>query len=537
MCDHAHAAPRAISLDHGRDHDRDHAAWTRRDFLLRSSAAVAGGSMLLGSTPVRALGHAPLLDHLARIETDRVLVLLQLGGGNDGLNTVVPVTNDLYYQQRPTIAIPGSQTISLGDDYGLHPSFGPLEPTWGEGQMAVVHSVGYPDPNLSHFRSTDIWLTASDSEETLLTGWGGRYLDDAFPDFETDPPTFPPAVQIGTSAPLLFQGGGMNLGMSLVDINLFLQIAQGGTPYDPIDVPPLPYGDELAFVRTVANDSFRYLDAIQAATDAADNEVEYPGGPLAQSLAACARLIKGRLGARIYHVTLGGFDTHADQPGQHANLLGSLAASVRAFYEDLAASDDDARVLTTTFSEFGRRIAQNGSDGTDHGTAAPLFTFGPAVAGGLYGDGPDLVATDADGNLVHTTDFRSVYATLLTDWFGLAPATVEGILGGPFGTVPFVASPVATGDGAVPLAFGLDAAYPNPFRDATTVTFRLSRPGDVRLRVYDTAGRLVATLAEGSFPAGTHTVRFDAGRLPSGSYHGVLDSAEGRRSRTMTLVR
>lgn len=536
MCDHQHSH-RAIALEHGKAHDDDHAAWSRRDFLMQSGLVAVGGTIMLNGTPVKALGGSSLLDHLAQLDTDRVLVLIQLNGGNDGLNTVVPKTNDLYYSARPTIAIPENQTIYLDDDYGLHSAMTPLEATWGEGEMAVVHSVGYPTPDLSHFRSTDIWVTASDSQEVLHTGWAGRYLETQYPEYTTNPPDAPPAVQLGTSTPLLFQGAGVNLGMTLFDVELFLQIAAGGTPYDPADVPDTAYGDELAFVRTVANDAFRYLEAIQEATEAAQNTAVYPAGPMPDALAACARLIKGQLDTRIYLVALGGFDTHANQTGQHDNLLQTLSEAVTAFYEDLSETGDGDRVLTMTFSEFGRRIAQNGSGGTDHGTAAPLFVFGDGVNGGLYGDGPDLENTDANGNLVFSTDFRSIYSTVLQDWFGLEEATVDSVLGGSFGTLPLVANPVALEPGGTPDQFVLAQNYPNPFNPSTVITYTLSGPGRVRLRVFDERGRHITTLVDETKTAGTHQAHFDAGHLPSGVYMYRIEAPEGVRTRRMSLVR
>ncbi len=536
MCDHNHSQ-RAVALKHGEAHDKDHSAWSRRDFLVHSGLVALGGTVMLNGTSVRALGGSSLLEHLAQLETDRVLVLIQLSGGNDGLNTVVPKTNDVYYASRPTISIPGSQTIFLDDEYGLHPSMTPIEPSWGEGNMAVVHSVGYPAPDLSHFRSTDIWVTASDSETYLNTGWAGRYLDTQFPDFNTDPPSAPPAVQIGTSSPLLFQGPDANLGMTLLDVELFLEIAAGGTPFDPDDVPETAYGNEMTFVRTVANDAFRYLDAIQAATDAASNTATYPAGNMPDALAACARLIKGRLDSRIYLVSLGGFDTHANQTGDHDSLLQTLTEAVTAFYEDLGQTGDKERVLTMTFSEFGRRIAQNGSNGTDHGTAAPVFVFGDGVDGGLYGNGPDLENTDADGNLVHSTDFRSLYATALQDWFGLNQSIVNDVLGGSFETLPLVTNPVATEPDGTPLTFGLHQNYPNPFNPATRITFTLAQAGAVRLQVYDIRGRLISTLLDDTRPAGHHSVAFNAGQFPSGVYVYRLEASEGVRTKRMSLVR
>ncbi|MEX0746596.1 MAG: hypothetical protein WD275_01265, partial [Rhodothermales bacterium] len=182
-------------LEHGAAHQHDHLRWTRRDFVLGLSAA--GATLFLGKTPVQAFSQTPLLRALSELETDRVLVLIQMNGGNDGLNTIVPIESDVYYTNRPALAIEKSDTIGLTDDLGMHPSLSPLEPMFGDGKMSVVTNVGYESPNLSHFRSTDIWTSASDSDDVVGTGWLGRMLDTSNPDFETSPPAHPLAVQIG----------------------------------------------------------------------------------------------------------------------------------------------------------------------------------------------------------------------------------------------------------------------------------------------------------------------------------------------------
>ncbi len=545
MCDHPPTPKPAATrygscLEHGEAHAQDHARWSRRDFLSGMGLAAAGGALVLGGTPVRAFGQTPLLAHLRRLETDRVLVLIQLNGGNDGLNTVVPKTNDLYYNARPQLAIAAGETIALNDEMGLHPSFNALTPVYGEGQMAVLQNVGYPTPNLSHFASTDVWLSAS-PEEMPNTGWLGRYLGQEFPDFEEDPPDYPLAVQMGGLSSMLFQGDGANLGMSLASPELFERIAEEGIIYDVSNLPTTTYGAEMAFVRGVANDSFQYAGAIQTASQTGQNRVEYPGGnPLSGNLSIVAQLIKGQLGARIYHVSIGGFDTHANQNGQHSNLLRNLSEAVKAFLDDLAADGWSDDVLVMTFSEFGRRVNQNGSGGTDHGTAAPLFLFGGGVEGGLYGKAPDLVDLDQTGNLKFDIDFRAVYATVLQDWFGLAEQTVAQVLGGAFGVLGFVsdpATPTANESEPVPQTFTLHQNYPNPFNPSTTITYTLNRAERVTLRVYDAQGRLVQTLVDGTQPAGPHALSFDAGHLPSGAYFYRLQTAEGMRTRQMVLVR
>jgi uncharacterized protein (DUF1501 family) len=538
------ATPRYGSrLAHGEAHSLDHACWSRRDFLSTLGLAAVGGTFVLGGTPMQAFGQSPLLRRLQTLETDRVLVLIQLGGGNDGLNTVVPVDDDRYYTNRPTLALPKSDTLQIGDGVGFHPSFDALTPFYGEGDMAVLQNVGYPVPNLSHFRSTDIWLSASDSDEVLSTGWIGRYLDQAFPDFSEQSTDYPLAVQVGGLGSMLFQGPAANMGMSLTTPEIYEQIASEGTLFRTDGLPDTTYGSEMEFVRSVANDAFVYAAAVQEAAQRGTNRVDYPApNPLATNLAIVAQQIKGRLGARIYHVNLGSFDTHANQADRHALLLRHLADAVSAFLQDLAADGMAQDVLVMTFSEFGRRVQENGSRGTDHGTAAPLFLFGGGVEGGLYGSVPDLGALDGTGNIAFETDFRQVYATVLRDWFGLTAQETTAILGNAFDPLPIVTDPAGddptdTQPPGVPETFALYQNYPNPFNPRTTITYTLSAAAPVSLRIFDAQGRLIQTLVQGPRPAGPHAVRFDAGHLPSGTYFYRLETPEGQKTRPMTLAR
>ena len=537
MCDHhhTHAHGRAIALEHGEAHDRDHATWSRRDFLTRSAALAGGATLALNGMPVHATSNSSLLHALAQLDTERILVLIQLGGGNDGLNTLIPITNDVYYQRRPTLAIPANEAVSLNSDFGLHPAMQALQPLWGDGRMSVLHAVGYPDPSLSHFRSTDIWATGSRSDEVRLDGWTGRYLDTEFPDYVSSPPDYPVAIRIGGASELLVRGSQTALGMSFSDAYQIQQLADTGELYNEADVPNNPFGQELSFVRSIYNAALRYRDTVIAATETGTNEVEYPVGGLGDSLAAVAKLIKGDLGARIYVVTMSGFDTHAGQANDHANQLARLANAVAAFQADLSARSRD--VLTMTFSEFGRRVEEDGSQGTDHGTAAPLFFFGESVNGGFVGDEADLVNLDDNGNLRYSTDFRSVYATILSRWFGLPFAATESILGESFPMLDFLANPAPVSNETVrPTAFVLEPAYPNPFREVATTAFAIDRPGPVTLSVFDVRGRMVARLADGPHLAGRHVVRFDGSALPSGTYLLRLDTPAGPHTQPITLV-
>lgn len=447
---------RAVSLEDGAAHDADHALWTRRDFLVGAGLTAASAPFLLGSTPARALRPTGLLGALAAVETDRVLVLVQLKGGNDGLNTVVPFQNDVYHQSRPTVRLAPNEVLRLtgSDEYGLHPSLGPFRALWDEGRLGVVHTVGYPDHNGSHFRGTDIWVSSPSPTDTpaapVDTGWIGR-AGESLGDGGLG--GHPVAIQLGTSLPLLFQSGdGAGSGFTLQNPGQIDQIALRGALFDPIDSPQNAAEAELAFVRQTANFSIRYLAQIQDAARAGANAADYPGGALAEALAVAARLVKGGLRSRVVFVSLGGFDTHGNQLPRHAALLDELSGALAAFYADLAATGHDERVLTATFSEFGRRVADNGS-GTDHGAAAPLFVLGAGVEGGFYGQGPDLEDL-AGGSLRHSVDFREVYAALLGHWLGLGAAATAGVLGAELAPVPFVREP-GTGDPGAP-------AFPAP---------------------------------------------------------------------------
>lgn len=546
MCDHTafQTAPsrRGISLEDGAAHESDHRQWSRRDFL-SGLGALGAGAFFLGGTAVRAYGASPLLHQLHTRARNRVLVLVQLNGGNDGLNTIIPYNDDVYYNSRPGIAIAKGQAsqLDLNGNLGMHPSLTPFESYFGDGNMAILQNVGYPSPNLSHFRSTDIWQAASSSEVVENTGWLGRYLDLQHPDFSDDPPEFPLAVQIGGGASQMFLGPNANMGMSLISADLFQRLAEDGQLYDANSTPPTSFGDEMTYLRSVANDSFLYAAAIKQASDAAQNSVEYPtNNPLADSLATVARLVKGQLGSSIYHVTLGGFDTHANQLNDHALLLNWFATAMDAFMQDMATDTSDTEVLAMTYSEFGRRVSQNGSAGTDHGAGAPLILMGTGVKGGLFGSTPVLTGLQG-GNIPYEIDFRSVYGTVLQDWFGFAATDVQdALLGFNYTPVSFIEnpdSPVATEPIETPASFQLAQNYPNPFNPSTTISFSVEQSGHVTLEVFDAQGRLVQTLMNRTVTAGSHTIHFDAGYLPSGTYLYRIVTPHGLESRKMTLLR
>ncbi len=454
-------------------------------------------------------------------EDGRVLVLVQLAGGNDGLNSVVPFENDAYYNLRPNLAIPRQEVIDLNGELGLHPSLQNFLRLYDEGQLAIVQGVGYPNPNRSHFKSTDIWLTASDSNDIQNTGWLGRYFDLVCPPDEgtdeTCVTTGPPAIQIGLTSSLALLGKNPK-GITLRDPLAFYNLVSrqnDGHGSDPTPTPQTVAERELLFLRETAAAAFEYADDIKTATEKGANTVTYPDTSLASQLAIVARLIAGGLSTRVYIVSIKGFDTHANQKGTHDALLLQVADAIYTFQQDLKNLGLSDRVIGMCFSEFGRRVRENASGGTDHGTAAPMFLFGKPIQGGLYGNHPSL--TDLEyGDLKFQYDFRQLYATVLDQWLGFDSAQV---LGKSYATLPLVNTVTGlNSDKQIPRDFFLSPAYPNPFNPATTIQYGLPSAGEVEISVFNTLGRRVAVLFRGYQSAGVHRLEWRPNGHSSGTY-------------------
>lgn len=393
----------------------------RRNFF--KTSAVASGTLLV---PAFLQGFTS--NALEGSPTGKHLVVIQLSGGNDGLNTIIPFKNNIYYRKRPQLSIPKKEVLKVSADLGFHPALAPLRALYDAGEMTIINSVGYPNPDRSHFRSMDIWQTASGSERVLSTGWLGRYLDNNCLDC---PPYH--ALEVDEGLSLAMKGAQRNgFAMSNVDKikkltqNRFLQTA--GKSIHPAE-------EGLAYLYKTLTDtqnSAEYL-AEKAATHA--STVTYPRHTLAKNLKQIAELMTANTATRVYYVTLGGFDTHAGQKGKQQRLLTQYAESVKAFIDDLKNHNLFDDTLIMTFSEFGRRVNQNAGGGTDHGTANNVFLAGGKLKkAGFYNAPPDL-ATLQNGDLVHEIDFRHIYATILEDWLA---ADAGGILGGDFAKLGFI---------------------------------------------------------------------------------------------------
>ncbi|MFK5959621.1 MAG: DUF1501 domain-containing protein [Lutibacter sp.] len=410
-------------------HNKEHAVWNRRSFLQALGLASAG-SMVIGKVNAAAATLTPLSAALAASESENILILVRLKGGNDGLNTVIPYYDyDKYANLRPSLKINTTNSFALSNDFRMPNYMNSLESFWGEGKMKVVHGVGYENQSLSHFSSADIWSSAGNKGEVLQTGVFGRYYEELYPDYLLNPPENPPAIQIGGQSNLMFVGEQSSYAFSAANIDQLTQIAENGTAYDMQNLPGCDYGDQLGFLRSVNNTTFNYANVIGNAYNKVSNEVNYENNKISKQFALVARLIKGDLKTKIYMVTLDGFDTHAAQATSHQKLMSNLTEAISNFYKDLAVQNLDTNVLTMTISEFGRRAKENASDGTDHGAASTMLLFGKGLNGsGFVGNHPDLSDLDSHGNLKPSNDFREVYASILENLFCIDSAIVDETL-------------------------------------------------------------------------------------------------------------
>lgn len=397
-------------------------------FLTRTAQALAGDQ----DRRSRRAGATGGSDRVAVSGPDRVLVVLQLAGGNDGLNTVIPISDDRYYKARRKLSIPAKNTLKITNDFAFHPSAKGLRALYDDGLLGVIHGVGYPNPNRSHFVSTDIWESA-DPQQRTFTGWVGRYFDNCCSGADPDPKM---GIALTREAPLAMIGSRFSPVSFMSPEQLqwqphhsnkdardtFAKLNTEGEPAAPSDSGSLT---TLDFLRREAFDAQMNVDEIR---EAAGRGSGGSRSSLTNHLLMVAHMIAASLPTRVYYVSLTGFDTHSAQDGRHESLMTQLSSALTTFFKALKETGHDQRVLLMTFSEFGRRVEENASGGTDHGTAAPIFLAGPAVKPGLHGKHPSLADLDA-GDLKHTTDFRAVYSTVLQKWM---QADVSKLIPGKF---------------------------------------------------------------------------------------------------------
>ncbi len=527
----------------------------RRKFISALGQAALLPTVLNGFS-FKAYSASPLLQALAAASNDdHVLVLVQLSGGNDGLNTLLPL--DQYANlstARNNILIPEAQALKLNGyaATGLHPVMTGMQQLFNNGQVGIVQGASYPTPNFSHFRATDIWLTASDADVTLTTGWTGRYLDYEYPNFPTGYPNAtmpdPLALQIGTTVSLALQGPAVSMGMTITNPTNFYNLINGIT--DP--APANNYGTELTFIREVAQQANAYSAVIKTAANSITSQSSaYPTpgtNTLADQLKIVARLIAGGLKTKIYIVNIGTFDTHSSQvvaadttTGTHATILGKVSVAISAFMNDLNYLSVADRVVGMTFSEFGRRIISNASLGTDHGVGAPMFLFGNKVQSGILGTNPIIPANaTVNDNVAMQYDFRSVYASLLNEWLCVPQGDLNQIMLENFQLLPVIQSDACTVAGIHELnkaaGTNLVSCYPNPFTSRTSVTFT-TKGGHTLVQVFNAEGKLMKTLVNGDYSADTYSTDYENEGHASGLYYLRLQNEAIQQVKNMEVVR
>lgn len=499
----------------------------RRNFI-KTTTAAAVGTQVLGGVPLRAFSPVELIPAL-QAENDNILIVIQMFGGNDGLNTIIPADDPEYYKIRPTIGVKKDKAVNVLSRVYMHPALDPagtynVRRLLEDGRLAIVQGIGYENPNLSHFRSTDIWLSGfntSDPNARLVDGWVGRYYARTLPGFPENLPEHPVAVQIGGTLSMLFQSPKGDVGIALTDPQKFFELGQGLSP----DMNPLPedtfYGKEFNFVRLVAEQSDRYSTVVKEAFDRGTNKVDYADNGFVRQLQLVARLISGGLKSKVYMVYMGGFDTHVQQQnddltGLHPFLLESLSTGIGQFMQDALTQGFADRVVGFTASEFGRRPYENGSRGTDHGTSSVQFVFGNKVNAAVFGTSPDLTNFDSNGDLRYQYDFRRVYTDVIERWFGGTSEDTEAVFGErvlPLGVIKEAVSVDDVYQGRLPIDVSV---FPNPSAGSATLEWQQPVPASVIVDLYGIEGRFVERLYEGAVPAGS--VRLPVTPTKSGSY-------------------
>jgi uncharacterized protein (DUF1501 family) len=444
----------------------------RRDFLRTASAATMALPYSINGLPMNALTENSSLVKMVKDATigfeDRILVMVNLIGGNDGLNTVIPLDQySAYTNLRSNVAIPENKVLSLAGtpETGLHPSMTALRDLYNNGKLSIIHSVGYPNPNQSHFRSADIWMSGVDSNQYAATGWAGRYLQDRFTGYPNGYPNTtmedPLALQIGYLSTPTLQGEGTSTAVTIDTPENFYNLIGASTGTSPANIPPYTMGEQIAYIRQQQALAIGFATEIKNAGMLGSNMNTYPSeNYLADQLKVVARLIHGGLKTKIFFVTQYGYDTHSTQVdvndktlGVHAKLLKDLSDAIAAFQQDITLMGHADRIMGMTFSEFGRRADSNNSRGTDHGVAAPMFVFGngvkkqnigvnPNITTGLLPENPQSWETYRDIKM--QIDFRRVYADILRDWFGTSETKTNQALFRNFNTLSLFKDTIET---------------------------------------------------------------------------------------------
>lgn len=515
----------------------------RRTFLQIGSAASV--PLFINGIPVSAVARHSFLDFV-NPDNDKILVLIQLVGGNDGLNTVLPL--DQYANldiARNKILIKESLGLKLRTDLALHPVMTGMKSLYDDGKLGLIQSVGYPNQNRSHFRSTDIWTSGSSAETMEPRGWLGRYFYNDHQSFPTGYPNSdypdPLAITIGSLVSQTCQGPVANFSLAINDPANMALIEE---PAFASNIPLTNYGVELKYLVNTFKQTNDYTDVIKDAYTSAGGPIASTGNKLLDQLNIVAQLIKGGMKTKVYVVSLGGFDTHSAQCdpdnheiGTHADLWQSVSDAIAGFQTAIEQSGNGKRVLGMTFSEFGRRIKANDSTGTDHGSAAPLFLFGNCVKPGILGNNPTISANVGnDEGVAMQYDFRSIYATILTDWFELSSSLVKDLLVEDFQKLPIIEGCTATGTelNGNDFEFSFET-YPNPADQNLNIRF-YSTGEYIRISMFDQLGSEVRLIHNGQVGEGNHQMEFGINDLKPGNYFIRIASDKSQNTKLMVKM-
>lgn len=511
----------------------------RRSFLKTSS--LLSLPIFAGGFPVSAFAKSSSLASMVNGADDRVLVIIQMDGGNDGLSMIVPIDQqDNLASVRSNILIPENQLLSITNTLSLHPAMAGIREIYDNAQLNIIQGVAYPNQNRSHFRSQDIWHTGSAADEYLDTGWVGRYLDTTVTNYPEDYPNDdcpdPFALTVGSSASETCQGVGGNYSMVIIDPE---EISTLPTPINN-ETASGCYEDQLNFLTQSIEQSNVYGEAIKEAYAKGENKsIKYPDdNDLANKLKTVARLIKGGLQTKIYVVNIGGFDTHAEQVqeddpsiGNHAFLLGMLSDAICAFQDDLKLLELEKRVLGMTYSEFGRRIRSNFSLGTDHGTAAPMMVFGHCVNPGVIGNNATIDTTvDVNEGVAMQYDFRSIYGSVLMDWFKVEEAQVQSLFSNDFQYLPILTECESVSIEEINSTDYKLKAEPNPYSDYLKISFELEKSEDIRLSLFDVLGAEIKVIHSKNIDSGLHQFSIEMHDIAAGPYFLRMQTRTGQKT-------
>ena len=516
----------------------------RRNFI-RNTASFISLPLLINGQTLQVFGAGSYFN--PEITDGRILVLIQLDGGNDGLNMLIPIDKyDNLAKLRPEVLLPENKIAGITEKQGLHPAMTEIQSLYGDEKIMFIQNVGYPQPNLSHFRSKEIINSASDSKTVVSSGWLGRYIETLHPGFPADYPNtqnpHPLAITIGSTSLPTCQGEVNNMAMVLQNLQTKYDAGNNETTF-----PDTPYGYELAYIAGVMESTEKYLTVITETASLSESKSTFwpasGSNSLADKLKIVARLISGGLTTPVYMLNMGGYDTHSGQVtegqtelGEHANLLKKLSVAVNAFTDELKIQQKEELVIGMVFSEFGRRIKSNSSFGTDHGEAFPIMLFGNPVNPVVLGENPDILPImDKDANVKMKTDFRSVYASVLYHWFKLGQDEIRTILFDDFEILPILKSSVANNpEIRKKTTPEITSVYPNPIDENAEIKF-FCNGGPVQIKLINTHGRQSQILFSQNIVQGSHSFTFNRKNLPAGIYFIVIRENTGQNSIPVTL--